>query len=84
MKRNNLPDFNDIDTCQILPELNHLIETARSSLADALKGTRLLMIHWSLSEKRLKITLTTFGRRYHSYKRFVTKRRSGKSMIKVF
>ena len=38
MKRNNLPDFNDIDTCQILPELNHLIETARSSLADALKG----------------------------------------------
>ena len=37
MNRNDLPNFNEIDTDQILPKLNHLIDTARSSLRDTLK-----------------------------------------------
>ena len=37
MNRNNLPNFNEFDTKQILPELNQLINTARSSLSDTLK-----------------------------------------------
>ena len=36
--KNNLPNFNEIDTDQILPKLNHLIDSARSSLRDTLKG----------------------------------------------
>ncbi|MFL2505386.1 MAG: M3 family metallopeptidase [Candidatus Azotimanducaceae bacterium] len=37
MEKNNLPNFRDIDTKNILPELNHLIELARSSLEEAIK-----------------------------------------------
>ena len=37
MKKNYLPNFRSIDTDQILPELRYLIETARSSLEEALK-----------------------------------------------
>ena len=37
MEKNKLPNFRDIDTKNILPELNHLIELARSSLEEAIK-----------------------------------------------
>ena len=37
MEKNNLPNFRDIDTENILSELNHLIESARSSLEEAIK-----------------------------------------------
>ena len=37
MEKNNLPNFRDIDTKNILSELNYLIELARSSLEEAIK-----------------------------------------------
>ena len=37
VEKNDLPNFRDIDTKNILPELNHLIELARSSLEEAIK-----------------------------------------------
>ena len=37
MEKNKLPNFRDIDTKNILPELNHLIELARSTLEEAIK-----------------------------------------------
>tara|TARA_X000001036_G_scaffold147369_1_gene140180 strand:- start:66 stop:2096 length:2031 start_codon:yes stop_codon:yes gene_type:complete len=37
VEKNNLPNFRDIDTKNILSELNHLIESARSLLQEAIK-----------------------------------------------
>ena len=37
MEKDNLPNFRDIDTKNILSELNYLIELARSSLEEAIK-----------------------------------------------
>ena len=37
VEKNNLPNFRDIDVKNILPELYHLIEFARSSLKEAIK-----------------------------------------------
>mgnify|MGYP002008700574 FL=1 len=37
MEKNNLPNFRDIDTENILSELNHLIESARSAIEEAIK-----------------------------------------------
>ena len=82
MNRNNLPNFNEIDTNQILPELNHLIDTARSSLRDTLKRKSFTYNSLIALRERLRMISTNFGHLYRSYKRSVTKRRSGKFTLR--